>query len=141
MAKADILTLHEKIIISKRLEQISETWSDLWMVSYYTGISAGRLITIKYTDFDGRSINFFDKQTKSTTNALIGSKAAEVINKRKHRLPNDIYIFQSHSNRVKNRAKPVSLIAFNIALKEASIYLYDKNVSSLSAIKNSKACL
>ena len=46
---------------------------------------------------------------------------------------NDIFIFQSHSNRVKFKEQPVTVIAFNRALKIASSGVTDKKVSSKSA--------
>lgn len=49
--------------------------------------------------------------------------------------PSDIYVFQSRSNRVKGLAKPVTVIAMNNALKQASKYVTGKNITMKSALR------
>ncbi|MBZ7490739.1 hypothetical protein FMJ35_31180, partial [Klebsiella michiganensis] len=56
-----------------------------------------------------------------------------MITRRRERHPEDIFVFQSHSNRVKNECRPVTLIAFNAALRHASKSLPAVTVSSSSA--------
>lgn len=49
--------------------------------------------------------------------------------------PSDIYVFQSRSNRVKALARPVTVIAMNNALKQASKYIIGKNITMKSALR------
>ncbi|MFM4258989.1 hypothetical protein AB8S16_28370, partial [Klebsiella pneumoniae] len=56
-----------------------------------------------------------------------------MIARRRERYPEDVYLFQSHSNRVKYHRRPVTIIAFNAALRRAARSLPDVNVSSSSA--------
>ncbi|NAU10393.1 hypothetical protein EE090_22585 [Klebsiella pneumoniae] len=56
-----------------------------------------------------------------------------IIARRRERYPEDVFLFQSHSNRVKYQRRPVTIIAFNAALRRAARSLPDVNVSSSSA--------
>ncbi|WP_411545858.1 hypothetical protein [Klebsiella pneumoniae] len=56
-----------------------------------------------------------------------------MIARRRERYPEDVFLFQSHSNRVKYQRRPVTIIAFNAALRRAARSLPDVNVSSSSA--------
>ena len=56
-----------------------------------------------------------------------------MIDRRRKNYPGDVFVFQSHSNRVKYERRPVTLIAFNTALRRAARSLPDVNVSSSSA--------
>ncbi|MDV1094448.1 hypothetical protein RZQ20_19490, partial [Raoultella ornithinolytica] len=56
-----------------------------------------------------------------------------MIARRRERYPEDVFLFQSHSNRVKYHRRPVTIIAFNAALRRAARSLPDVNVSSSSA--------
>ncbi len=49
--------------------------------------------------------------------------------------PQDIFVFQSHSNRVKNKYSPVTIIAFNAALRKVSKLATGEVVSSKNARK------
>lgn len=57
----------------------------------------------------------------------------EIIQRRRNKYPADDYVFQSHSNRVKAERKPVTVVAFNQALKSAASGITTKNVSSKNA--------
>lgn len=63
----------------------------------------------------------------------IPSPVDEIIKRRRKAYPDDIYIFQSHSNRTGTEKKPVTVVAFNTALKYAATGVTNKNVSSKSA--------
>lgn len=48
--------------------------------------------------------------------------------------PGDVFLFQSHSLRVKANARPVTVIAFNATLKKAAQGVTCKTVSSKNAL-------
>lgn len=50
MAKADELTFTEFSSINSRLRQVSDTWADLWITIYYTKISVGKLLVLRFED-------------------------------------------------------------------------------------------
>ncbi|WP_193163852.1 hypothetical protein [Enterobacter ludwigii] len=99
--------------IRQNLESISDTWADLW-----TGDS---VILPACGTFPAKRL------TLSPTSRVI-------IGQRRSRYPNDIFLFQSHSLRVKVTARPVTVIAFNMALKKAAQGITHKTVSSKSAL-------
>jgi len=64
----------------------------------------------------------------------------KLIEIRAKRYPDDVYIFQSHSNYKKFNQSPLTLIAFNRALKIASEKVTTKTVSSKSAYIKQRLC-
>lgn len=136
MAKSDALTLQEFKKIEMNLSLISPTWSDLWMLLFYLKIGVGELLSLKYSDVSGEYL-VVDKV--NGRKILLNGNVRSIIYLRRLLNPNDVYIFQSRSNRVKFASKPVSVIAFNTAIKAASKGVTDKNVSSRSAAKTRAA--
>jgi len=59
----------------------------------------------------------------------------QLFKQRKASNPQDVYVFQSKSNRVKGYAKPVTTVAMNIALKEAAREISNKNITMKSALQ------
>ncbi len=57
----------------------------------------------------------------------------KILNCRREKYQGDIFVFQSHSNRMKYECRPVTLIAFNTALSRVAKSLPGVTVSSSSA--------
>ena len=112
---------------------MSDTWADLWALIFYTRLSAGRLLSLRYDDIDGCSIMIREPGHLKALKVELSLPAMAMIDRRKKRYPEDVYLFQSHSNRVKYQRRPVTIIAFNAALRRAARTLPDVNVSSSSA--------
>lgn len=129
MAKADELTFSEFSVINSRLRLVSDIWSDLWVVIYYSQMSIGKLLSLRFEDVSGVE----SLKISGNINLLADNPVKKIIKKRRELYPDDIFLFQSHSNRVKAIAKPVTVIAFNQALKSVARYVTEKNVSSSSA--------
>ncbi|WP_285131398.1 hypothetical protein [Leclercia adecarboxylata] len=129
MAKADELTFSEFSAINSRLRLVSDIWSDLWVVIYYSQMSIGKLLSLRFEDVSGIE----PLKISGNINLLTDNPVKQIIKKRHELYPDDIFLFQSHSNRVKAIAKPVTVIAFNQALKNVAKYVTEKNVSSSSA--------
>lgn len=129
MAKADELTFSEFSAINSRLRLVSDIWSDLWVVIYYSQMSIGKLLSLRFEDVSGVE----SLKISGNINLLTDNPVKQIIKKRRELYPDDIFLFQSHSNRVKSIAKPVTVIAFNQALKSVAKYVTKKNVSSSSA--------
>lgn len=133
MAKPDELSFFEFTSINSKLKQLSDTWSDLWAMLYYQQTSVGKVINLMYSDicsYKGVITGNFHKESPPL---YLNKSSLEIVKKRRVLYPNDTYIFQSHSNRVKAIVKPVTVIAFNQALRKAAEHLPYKNVSSNSA--------
>ncbi|WP_350154726.1 tyrosine-type recombinase/integrase [Serratia marcescens] len=66
----------------------------------------------------------------------INNRAREIINRRRAAYPEDVFLFQSKSNRVKNQpARAITREAASRAFSEAGKMVTDKNISSHSARK------
>lgn len=47
------ISFEQFLTINSNLVSISDTWADLWALIFHTGLSAGRLLSIRYDDIDG----------------------------------------------------------------------------------------
>lgn len=112
---------------------MSDTWADLWALIFYTRLSAGRLLSLRYDDIDSCSIMIREPGHLKVLKVELSLPAIAIIERRRERYPEDVFVFQSHSNRVKYECRPVTLIAFNTALGRAAKSLPGVTVSSSSA--------
>lgn len=134
MAKSDSLTYSEFIKIRDELLEISDTWADLWMVLFLIHSQCSRIIKIRYSDIREDRLHLPGTQRFLPKKMLINSRVKYILKRRKESNPDDIYVFQSRSNRVKFKVKPVTAIAMNMAIKKAASSVTDKNVSMKSAL-------
>ncbi|HIF0474181.1 TPA: hypothetical protein ACXYQW_005328 [Klebsiella pneumoniae] len=128
-----IISFKDFLTINHNLMHMSDTWADLWALIFYTRLSAGRLLSLRYDDINGCSIMIREPGHLKALRVELTPPAIAIIVRRRERYPEDIFVFQSHSNRVKYECRPVTLIAFNSALRQAAKSLPDVNVSSSSA--------
>lgn len=127
------LTFAQFLVINSQLANISDTWADLWALIFHTSLSAGRLLSLRYDDIDCNSILIRERGKPKALRVEIPPTVMAMIARRRERYPEDIFVFQSHSNRVKYECRPVTLIAFNTALNRAAKSLPGVTVSSSSA--------
>lgn len=127
------LTFAQFLVINSQLANISDTWADLWALIFHTSLSAGRLLALRYDDIDNDSILIRERGRLKELPVEIPPRAMAMITRRRERYPEDVFVFQSHSNRVKYECRPVTLIAFNTALGRAAKSLPGVTVSSSSA--------
>ena len=133
MSSKKTLTFMQFLIINSQLAGISDTWADWWVLIFHTSLGAGRLLSLRYDDIDGNSILIRERGRLKALSVEIPPTVMAMIARRRERHPEDIFVFQSHSNRVKNECRPVTLIAFNTALNRAAKSLSGVTVSSGSA--------
>lgn len=129
----NILTLNEFFAIKRNLEAISDVWSDLWTMLYLSQIRPLRLLTLKYDDLTNDRQTFVAAGKFKKCNIELRPGIQKIIQARRKRYPDDVFLFQSHSNCRKSSPCPVTLIAFNTALKRAAVGVTKKAVSSNSA--------
>lgn len=127
------LTFAQFLVINSQLANISDTWADLWALIFNTGLSVGRLLALRHDDTDGDSILLREQGRLKALRVELTPPAIAIIERRRERYPEDVFVFQSHSNRVKYECRPVTLIAFNTALGRAAKSLPGVTVSSSSA--------
>ncbi|HAT3756991.1 TPA: hypothetical protein I8617_004057 [Citrobacter amalonaticus] len=128
-----MLTFYEIASINHRLLDISDTWADLWVCLHYLPAGIGRVRMLRYTNLVGSNLTFEQRGRLKEINIIAPSPVRNIILRRREIYPDDVYVFQSHSNRVKAEEKPVTVVAFNRALKLASSGVTTKNVTSKCA--------
>ncbi|MBE0092278.1 hypothetical protein FOT81_13855 [Raoultella planticola] len=129
------LTFAQFLVINSQLAKISDTWADLWVLIFYTGLGVGRLIDLRYTDIEGEAAYLREKGRLKAKQIELSAPVCTILKRRRMMYPQDIFVFQSHSNRVKNKCSPVTIIAFNAALRKASKLATGGVVSSKNARK------
>lgn len=134
------LTPSEFTTIYNNLYSLSDSWADLWMILYLTGVPVSRILKLKYSDFSGNMIFLASNGRFKAIFLNLNIKSKKLIEIRAKRYPNDVYVFQSHSNLMKSHPTPLTLIAFNRALKIASKKVTCKTVSSKSAFIQQRLC-
>lgn len=130
------LTLMEFKGIRNNLELSSDTWADLWFLLNLTQVHITQLLRCRYLDWQENVLVLPAYSTFAEKRIALSLTARVIIGQRQCRYPNDIFLFQSHSLRVKAIAiaRPVTVIAFNMALKKAAQGITCKTVSSKSAL-------
>lgn len=131
--KEEFLTEQEYFAIKRNIEIISDTWSDLWEMLYLSQAKPRQLLWARFDDVNEEMLLL--ASTKGLKGRRIANKQGvkKIILSRRSKYPEDVFIFQSHTNRTKATPRPVTLVAFNTALKKASIGVTTKTVSSKSA--------
>lgn len=122
--------------IQANLERISDTWATLWLLLNLTHSRVSQLLHCRYQDVEGNMLNLPAHGILAPRAIPLSPTAVVILRQRRIRYPYDIYIFQSHSRRVRSTCRPVTVIAFNAALKTAARTVTNKQVSSKSAITN-----
>lgn len=135
MAKTDSITSEEFRAIYFGLSKISSTWADLWLTLFYLRAECRRVITIRYSDIEGDMLHLAGTPRFEPRTIRLNLMLSKLFAHRKDCNPSDIYVFQSRSNRVKALARPVTVIAMNNALKQASKYIIGKNITMKSALR------
>lgn len=126
------ISFEQFLTINSNLVSISDTWADLWALIFHTGLSAGRLLVF---DMMILMVTWYWYENRVTWRSYVLNQPLQW---RRWLLVEEnaiqkMFLFQSHSNRVKYQRRPVTIIAFNAALRRAARSLPDVNVSSSSA--------
>jgi len=113
-SKAEVDMIHAAL--NKMYGQI---YSDLWKVGVNLSLRIGDLLTLKYADLnlDNRSLTLTEAKTGKQKSIRLNASAIVVIARRKLEHPTDIWLFQVHSNRAKD--KPVSRVSVSRVFKKA----------------------
>ena len=136
MAKTNAPTLEEAAAIEKVLRYRNETFADAWALNLNLALRISDLLALTYKDVAGTEIRITEGKTKKARVIPINEKARDIINRRRATYPEDIFLFQSRSNRVKNQAaRPVSRESASRAFSEAGEMVTDKNIGTHSARK------
>lgn len=98
-----------------------ELFSDVFGLGINLAFRISDLLSIRFDmiDMDKRTMSLVEGKTGKTKTVKFNNNAIAIVNKRRDANPNDEYLFQSKSNRVKNaEAKPVTRQAVGRAFKD-----------------------
>ncbi|PND45736.1 hypothetical protein B7440_07585 [Escherichia coli] len=85
------ISFEQFLTINSNLVSISDTWADLWALIFHTGLSAGRLLSIRYDDIDGDLI-LIRKQGHLKELRVKSTPPVEgIIARRRERYPEDVF--------------------------------------------------
>lgn len=84
----------------------SDLYADIWKFGLNAALRISDLLEIKYSDINDGSIKLVESKTGKAREIRLNANALAVVNTRKAAYPNDVYLFQVHSNRAKD--KPVN---------------------------------
>lgn len=83
-------------------------YADIWKVGINMGLRISDLLSLKYEDFDLEklSLTIREQKTGKSRHIRLNDSVIKVFNNRREDYPLDIWLFEVHSNRAKNR--PIS---------------------------------
>jgi len=95
-------------------------YADIWKVGINFALRIGDLLNIKFDDLDliNNEISLVEQKTTKPRLIKINIAALTIIQQRRALYPNDIYLFQAHSNRAK-KDSPVSTVSVSRVFKAA----------------------
>jgi len=116
--KTEIAMISE--VLKKRYSPI---YSDIWKVGLNLSLRVSDLLSLKYADFNltNRTLELIEAKTGKPKFIRLNTAAIEIIARRMTDFPNDIWLFQVHSNRANNR--PISRVSVSRTFKEAGDWL------------------
>lgn len=112
METVEAVKTKEKIAAIKGLlesyspESSCGLYSDIWTFGLNTALRISDLLNIKHADIAGNSITLKEGKTGKLREITLNKPAMDVISRRIKAFPDDVYLFQVHSNRASG--KPVS---------------------------------
>jgi integrase len=114
-SKAEIDMIHAALTHNK----FGQLYADIWKVGVNLSLRIGDLLNLKFSDMDlkERTLKLTESKTGKQKNIRLNSAAIAIIDKRRKEYPDDIWLFQVHSNRAKD--KPVSRVSVSRIFKDA----------------------
>ena len=99
--------------------KFGEIYADIWKVGVNLSLRISDLLSLKYTDFNlhDRTLNLTESKTGKAKSIRLNQTAIDIITKRRKDHPSDVWLFQVHCNRAKN--KPISRISVSRVFKDA----------------------
>nr|UVX69074.1 MAG: integrase family protein [Bacteriophage sp.] len=126
-----------------------ETYADVWRLNLNMALRISDLLALTFDDVKGNVLRLNEQKTARKAKGdqpakpgkaktiEINDTARAIIEKRRAENPDDVFLFQSKSNRVKGSAKPVTREAVSRAFKAAGeeVCGESRNVGTHSARK------
>ena len=81
-------------------------YADMWVFGINSAFRIGDLLSVRYSHRDGNLLKLTESKTKKTREIRLNSRAQSIMDKRQAARPDDVFLFQSHSPRLKRRKQP-----------------------------------
>ncbi|XXN65137.1 tyrosine-type recombinase/integrase [Enterobacter ludwigii] len=148
--KVNAVTAEQAGLIEKVLRRNGQdTYADVWRLNLNMALRISDLLALKFDDVKGNVLRLNEQKTARKAKGdqpakpgkvktiEINDVARSIIEKRRQVNPDDVFLFQSKSNRVKGAAKPVTREAVSRAFKAAGEEVCgdSRNVGTHSARK------
>ncbi len=113
MNAVESVTLLEAKKIEADLKRHAPDYADIWTFGLNVSLRISDLLSIKYQalNLEKRELILIESKTLKTREIRLNESAINIIKHRRAKYPDDIYLFQTHSNRAKNLKKPISRVA------------------------------
>ena len=136
MARTNAPTPEEARQIETVLRRRNVTFADAWALNLNLALRISDLLALTFDDVAGNVVTIKERKTGKLKVFPINNRAREIISRRRAAYPEDVFLFQSKSNRVKNQpARAITREAASRAFSEAGEMVTEKNISSHSARK------
>ena len=107
-----VKTEEERTAVEMMLKKYGgDLYSDIWIIGVNTALRITDLLSMKFSDLESGVYTLIEGKTKKARKIRLNAKALEVIARRKKANPDDVYLFQVHSNRSKNNPPNRSTVA------------------------------
>jgi len=95
-----------------------DIYSDIWKVGLNLGLRITDLLSLKYSDLDleNRSLKLKEQKTDKSKEIRLNNTVIEIVERRRNEYPDDLWLFQVHSNRMKN--SPISRFSVSKKFQE-----------------------
>jgi integrase len=102
-------------------KEFGEIYGDIWKVGLNISLRISDLLNLRYTDFDlaNRELSLRKSKIDKAKSIRLNQTVIDIITKRNKEYPNDVWLFQVHSSRAKD--KPISRAAVRRRLKTQAI--------------------
>ncbi|GAW87511.1 conserved hypothetical protein [Bathymodiolus platifrons methanotrophic gill symbiont] len=114
--KSEIQVIHSTL--EKKFPSI---YADVWKIGCQLSLRISDLLSLKYAqlDIDNREVTLTESKTNKIKHIRLNSIAVELIQKRRKQYPDDIYLFQVHSNRTASSSvKNISRVSVSRVFKQ-----------------------
>ena len=118
MNEVNAVTKDEVAMIHTALNnKFGQLYADIWKIGVNMALRIGDLLDLKYSDLNliDRTLVLKESKTDKNKQIRLNDAALVIINRRRAEFPNDVWLFQVHSNRASD--KPVSRVSVSRVFK------------------------
>ena len=101
VSKSEIEVIHNQLKLNH-----PPIYADIWRIGCNMGLRISDLLALKFEQLDTeqQQVNLIESKTGKPKAVRLNTIANEIIIKRRKNYPDDVYLFQVHSNRAKGQA-------------------------------------